>query len=314
MSLGGPNSLQALLDDPRIVPRILREWPRDRNTLQVMLSAFLRLIDFTVGDDRRANALKDEILAGLYPRPLQKRSWHILPRTVGGVTRARGQRPVLSQADIKKIVASAPAASPDHEAARRDAALAALACWSGVKPFELETLRWEQLQWAEPSEDAPWCAMIHGIVRRRRRVSIPVADDAAPHLRALFEAASDGESPPSGPIFRSIEPRVRPLKYSTIRRIIRLAVQNAGLPNCDHTTFRRTYAAYLLTRGVSDYGIRDALGLTSMASVEDLLRRHRWAAAQRLAAEHHVIEPPGLPLAGTGWRQLTLDAALADEQ
>jgi len=272
-----------------------------------MLSALLRLIEFSVDDVRQGDALKDQILAGLYPRPAQRRAWNVLPRTVGGTNLVGRRRPVLSPADVTKIVAAASVASPNEEAARRDQALVALACWSGVRPHELPTLHWEQLRWVEPTEGAPWCAVIHDIARRRRQVCIPVAENAAPYLRAFFVAASRSDELPSGRIFKSTRVRGRALGHSMIRRVVRLAVQNAGLPSCDDTTLKRAYAAYLKQRGVRDYVIRDALGLRSMASFDGLLRPHGSAAAQRVAAEHHVIEAPHRPIAETPWRQLALD-------
>jgi site-specific recombinase XerD len=273
-----------------------------------MLSAMLRLIELTVDDGQRARALKEQILDGLYPRPNQRRAWNIVPRTVGGTKLVLRRRPVLSLADVTEIVAAASVASPNEEAARRDRAVVALACWSGISPYELPTLRWEQLHWLEPTDDAPWCAMIHGIARRMRQVCIPVAEDAGPYLRELFRAASSDEKPASGHIFvRCARGKGRPLTYSMTRRIVRLAVQHAGLPSCDDTTLKRAYAAHLKQRGVNDYAIRDALGLKSMASFDGLLRRHRSAAAQRVAAEHHVIEAPHPPVPETPWRQLALD-------
>jgi len=314
ISLGGPTTLEALRDDPQTVAKILREWPRTRGTLNTMLAAMLRLIDFTVDDVPEAERLKEQVQAGLYPRPSGNRSWNVLPRTVGGSRRVQRRRPVLSQADILKIVDAASVASPDDETVLRDRAIVALACWSGISPYELPTLRWEQLLGHRSTAEAPWCATIHDVAHHGRLVCIPVVEDAAPYLRDLVAAASMGRGRLSGYMFRRSRGKEHPLTYSMTRRIVRLAVQNAGLPACDDTTLKRAYATYLKQRGLNDYAIRDALGLKTMASVESHLLQHRWSAAQRVAAEHHVVKLPGPPANEPTTLQLGLDAGLGDEQ
>jgi integrase len=279
-----------------------------------MLAAMLRLIDFTVDDVPRADRLKEHVQAGLYPRPPGSRSWNVVPRAVGGSRRVQRRRPVLSRADILKMVAAAPVASPYEETVARDQAIVALACWSGISPYELPTLRWEQLLWRESILEAPWCATIHDVARRRRLVCIPVAEDAASYLRKLAEASTVGQDPPTGCMFRRSRGKKHPLAYSMTRRIVRLAVQNAGLPACDDTTLKRAYVIYLKQRGLNDYAIRDALGLRSMAPLEGSLRQYRWLTAQRIAAEHHVIKLPGPPGEESTALQLSLDAGLGDAQ
>src|SRR5207245_11592432 len=43
ITLGGPTTLKGLRDDPDMIAKILREWPRKRGTRAGMLSAMLHL-------------------------------------------------------------------------------------------------------------------------------------------------------------------------------------------------------------------------------------------------------------------------------
>ena len=298
---GGQDTLGALRDDPVAFANVLRGSTLAHLTLKGMLSAMLRFISLTLDDHRRADRVREQILSGLYPRPERGRSWYVLPRSVGGSRLHNRQRPILSEADLKKIVS----ASPKGDTIQKKA-LRATYLWSGITSGELATIKWEQLELLEPSDEHLFCAVIHDIPRRRRLISIPVAEEARPYLQSLLVGASPPGLPPSGPMFPSPRGGSLPIHYDTVRAIIRLAVSAAGLPDCDDIAFKRAYAAILKQRGLNDYAVRDALGVESMDTVDRLLSRHESEAAQRAVTGRKVVQairPEHIEPAGS---QLTL--------
>jgi Holliday junction resolvasome RuvABC endonuclease subunit len=175
-----------------------------------------------------------------------------------------------------------------------------------MSSVEARTITYERFEPRTPTERGPWCAVIHGIARGRRLVSVPIHVNAAPFLHALLDAAASEGRLPIGPLFESRRKGGSPLSYSHVVRIRRGAVAGAALPRCDDTTLTRAYAAYLKQCGLNEYAIRDALGVKLMETVDRHLRPSRRAASQRIAAEHHLIEPPKAPANDPGELQLPL--------
>jgi Holliday junction resolvasome RuvABC endonuclease subunit/integrase len=292
ISFGGPDTLVGLRDDPHAVIKIITEWPRPNSTLRACLRMVLRLIDLTVDDRDRAKSITTTILDGLEPRARRGYRWDILPLRVGGSRSLQRVRPVLSQVDLLRIVEAAGTLSDIPAYNRRNQLIMALEAWSGLSAREMKSLRFERIQLWELAKGAPWCAFVDGIVRRGRRLSIPIAEDASPYLASLYKAASEAGEQPHGYVFTSLRGDRSPLTYQMIRMIVRRSVRKAGIPECDELTFKRAYSAYLKQRGVADYAIRDAMGRRAMRVVDRLLLPYRWATAQRVAAEHHVVEAP----------------------
>jgi integrase len=194
--------------------------------------------------------------------------------------------------DVDRIIEAAALVSRKKKLVARNQALVAVLFRSGLKPGEALAVKWDQLEWVEASERRPWSALIHGLPRKGHDVCIPVHVSAEPWLRAWFGMATTRRRPPQGFIFGSHGRAERPLDWSNLDRVLRITFREAGVPPCDATARSRSYAAFLKQSGLSDYVIRDALGLTSTSSLRTLMRPYRWAAAQRAVAEHVVIRPP----------------------
>lgn len=287
--LGGPSTLRGLSESPEFVARIVREDDKVRRTLRGMHTAIKRLIELTVADRGHAIELQDDIDRRLFARSQLRRSWHLLPRTVGGTTRIRRRRPVLSLADLRSLVDAAAAAPTDPE---RDGAFMAVVSFSGLSTKEASQLRWEQVVEHEPLEREPWCALIHGVRRLGRIICIPVFREARPFL-AKLSATSAGEEAASGPLFMPSRGGRPQISYATALLIRSKRLVRASLPRCDDQSLKRAYSTLLKQAGLRDYQIRDALGLQRMSSVDSLLRPQRWAMSQSVAAELRVIEVPG---------------------
>jgi len=305
-SLGGPGTLSRLIRDPETIVRILRgEWPIKHTSLLGMLAATLRLIDIAIDDPEEARSLRKRITGGLHPRPTTRRWAHFLPRTAGGSMRIRRSRPILTEAHLHSIVQAAASLSEQPGLRIRNEGLLALICWSGISTAEAPALTWERFEWQESRVGSPWCAWLHGISRRRRKVSVPVHVNAEPYLRALERQAVEANGRASGPLFVS-STRGGRLSFTQAARIYRATFDRAGLPGCDDTTLRRAYTAFLRMCGLNDYAIRDALAVKRMATVDGLVKPSRRSAAQSVAAEHHVVDPPVLDSAGLHGAQLPL--------
>ena len=288
VGLGGPRTLRGLRESPEYIAGIVREDDKVRKTLRGMLAAMRRPIELTVTDRTHATALQEGINRRLFPGS-HRRSWHPLPRTVGGTTKVRRRRPVLSHADLRCLVEAAAAAPTNPE---RNGGLIAVISYSGLSTNEASQLRWEQLVEQEPSEQEPWCALIHGIRRLGRTICIPVFGEARPYL-ATFAAVSRGQERTSGPMFKPSRGGRPQISYATAALIRSRSLARADLPKCDDHTLMRAYATLLSQEGLGDYQLRAALGLQSMLSVDSLLRRNRWDMSQRVAAGMRVIEVPG---------------------
>ena len=305
IGLGGPSTLRGLRDDPDTVARVAREGPYTQRTLRGMLAAMLRLIGFTVPDTDEGARLRDRIAAGLIPRPNRSRTWNLLPGRVGGSNSVQRRRPALSLHDLRRIVKAATLASPSSAVALRDQALAALLCFSGVTPYEIPTLRLDRIQWLETSPAHPWCAVLLGIQRRGSFVNIPVAQEAGRYLKTFIDSGRVS----SGHLFTSTRRRGDcPLSYAMVRRVMRLATENAGIGACDDLTLKRAYATHLKEEaGLTDYQIRDAFGLNTTSAVDRRLAPHRRKSAQQLIIEEpsNQREAPSPP--ERRWMQLHLD-------
>jgi integrase len=276
ISFGGPSTLRELRDNPAFICKVLREAPYSHHTLKMMLSAMLRLVVLTVPDPNRTARIKRDIEDGLIARPARSRSWNHLPRTVGGSRMTDVRRPALSFEELKRIVKAAAIASPDARCAIRDGALMAVLCFSGLSPNEVRSIKAEHLEWVTPRDQAPWCALIHGIPRGLD-YPMPVEKAAASYLAALLRHKNGDEY-----LFANARRRAGcPLSYAMVRQIRVMACLNAGLVACDDVTLKRAYAEHLRDQGVPDHHIRDALGLKTMGALDGYLARHRRLAAQR---------------------------------
>lgn len=302
-TLGGPQTLRALVTQPDVIARVLRgEPPRSRGSLLAMRCVLFRFLDVVL-DAEDADAVREQISKGLIHRPLVRASSQYLPRTVGGLTRIGARRPVLALGDIERLIAAAGRAFPNEGFTVRNRALIAVVAFSGLTLPEVTGIERERLELLDVAEHAPWCAFVHGVWRGRRAFSIPIHARAWPSLEAMLDEAAGRGVRVTGALFRSSATGRRALSYTHAARIVRATLQSEGLPGGDSMTFRRAYVAFLKQDGLSDFVVRDAIGVRLMATVDQLLQASRSRRAQAVAAEHHVLKAPVLRH-GDGFQEL----------
>jgi integrase len=284
LSLGGPGTLRELRGDPTMIARVVRgEWDRAHGTLGGMLSSMLRLIDLTVDDEHERRRLRGEIIANLYVRPMQDRRWDVLPGKVGGSREPYDHGPLLSAADLVRLVEVAGSGSAD-DVVIRSRGIVALCCWSSVSTIEAKSLRWEQFKWFDADQSQMWCAVVDGVKRRGRTIKVWVLREAEAPLRALIARGAES----TGPVFCPVGSK-QAVSYWTVKETLRKALAGAGIANCDDLAIKRAYSTVLASKGLDDYEVRNALGVASMQTVDARLYPHRSAMAARVADEHRVL-------------------------
>jgi hypothetical protein len=296
ISLGGPDTLRGLLYDPRMTARVFREWRLSHLALTTYACTFLRCIDLTVDDPQRAAVLREAVEEGLFPRA--RAGWYLAPRMTGGA-RYRGRpRFTLWPGDLEKLVNCAGARADREAWRRRDRAIMAVRCWSGLWRRDLPGLTWGRVQFVEG--DGIWCAVVHEVQRYGQHLAIPVLVEARPFLLDLLALRDSEGEQDLDYVFRNVgmgrqgdlSVGSAPLGGQTFHRVLKQAAEAAGLPGCDDAALRRAYAALLKARGLPDPVIRDARGVRSLESVEAGFLLHRQAMGQWKMAEHHVIQAP----------------------
>jgi integrase len=160
----------------------------------------------------------------------------------------------------------------------------ALAAFSGLRKSEIQGLRWEDLKGNELYVKRTAWRPTHVIEQTKTEASkgaVPVIPELAKHLEA-----HRGGSPASGFIFKGAK-MGRPLDlHNVANRIVRPALQKAGIHWCGWHGFRRGLSTNLKTLGVDDLVIQRILrhanvGVTrqSYIKIED---RVKTAAMKKL--------------------------------
>jgi integrase len=136
-------ALKILVADPDLIARVLREpqVPISRSTGRTRLLAVQRLIGLigqSLGRDPTADLMA---LDALLPAR-RATGWHTTGTLVAGATGRRRRRgPTLDATDLRRIVDAAGSEVGVHPL--RDRALAALHCFSGLRPEEIVGLLWQ---------------------------------------------------------------------------------------------------------------------------------------------------------------------------
>lgn len=279
-----PSTLGALASDMALVARLLLDPPRPiaRATGRARLVAVQRFVLFAsplLGLDAAAQL---DRLDRLLPAT-RSSGWHDAGTIVSGaVGRRRRLRPTLEAADLERIVGKvATAESGAHT--RRDTALVAMSCFSGLRPEEIAALCWDQVsRECSPGGQAEVRILVS---RGGGQVRIPVPPIAAHALAGVAASLESNLGHLSGPVFRARGRGGRALGYRTVRSIVSEACSRAGYPGTEAADLRSAFAASLKAKGLSDHEVAEVLGLARVRSVDRLLRRHRELQAQRRVRE-----------------------------
>lgn len=133
----------------------------------------------------------------------------------------------------------------------------ALATFAGIRPQEIDRLRWENINLDEAVVTVDAAA---SKVHQRRIVNLH------PTARAWIQYAKDHDAKLG-------------LSRSTIRRVIRAVGKRLNLIPWPHDCLRKSCASYLIASGVSVYAVADQLG----NSPRILLRHYRQLVTRKQA-------------------------------
>jgi integrase len=248
----------------------------------VAAQRFVRLCsgDAGIEDAERFLAALDRLLPAR-----TRRDWHSAGTIVAGTpSRRRALSPTLEPADLVRIVGAATARTALR--ARRDRALVALHCYSGLRPDELVRLRWSQVT-IDPESEGMSILLRRGVHWLHLLLAGPAV---APLLALRWHAQANVGASAEQYVFRSQIGREQAITNRAAREIVRRACQRAGFPLATATDLRAAFACWLRARGLSDHETAAVLGLHQVRSLDRLLLRHRALDAQRQVRE---MRPPG---------------------
>jgi integrase len=207
--------------------------------------------------------------------------WHTSGTLVAGTTGRRRRRgPTLDAADLRRIV---DAAEVGGKQPRRDRALAALHCFSGLRPEEIVGLQWEDLR-TDLTAIGRY-GMTATVVRDGRQTQLLLPAPAAEVVEALASTLGRPVDALTGYVFRARGAPGRPLSYRAARTVLERACRRAGLPAVESVALRAAFAHWLRSQGLSDHEAAAVLGLARVKSVDRLLRHHAALDAQRTVRE-----------------------------
>jgi integrase len=278
----GQVALQALFADPLVLAQALLDptAPISASTGRCRLIAaqrFIHQFGARVGIENISQFLA--ALDRLLPARTQ-RDWQASGTIVAGAkTRRRPQGPTLSPVDLERIVEAVDASRGYR--GRRDRALVALHCYSGLRPSELVALRRCQVVINRDSEQL-WVQLCRGGRLLRLLLAGPAA---SPLLAICWPAIGDLTATDGYHIFRRVEHRDQPLSLRAVRKIVQHACNSAGFPLASAADLRAAFATWLRAQGLSDHETAEVLGLEQVRTLDRLVARHVALDAQRQVRE-----------------------------
>jgi integrase len=273
MSEGGPGTLAALVGEPELLGRLLREpGPDAAGRMTLTWTAVREYI--RQREPLTAVATIESIEELLNPRLV--RGWYLAERVPGGHGhRTMGRRTILEAIDLLALCEKA-TASAARIYSVRDRALLSMAAWTGLRWGEIVSLRWEQVTWEAEPEGRLFTAVVK-VYRRGRRLEIPVHANAATDLARLLRISTGGrDRPAEGPVFPSPDPVRTHLTVREAQNILQRAAQAAGFPGLTLHDLKAAFADHLLTNySLTEFELTNVLGYGEHKNVRDLLKHHR---------------------------------------
>jgi integrase len=191
MERGGPQTLMGLAFQPDLVAAVFRAPAnKDRAESSTYLHAFRTFLYVTLPVDE-ARAAFAAVELQLIP---QRGAWYAAERRAGGRPVTQRSTHLLLVEDLLSIIVRA-GQSKRGEHALRDEVIAALWCFSPLRPGEIVALDWERLSFHEVADDMPFGAWTR-VVRHDRTWDLPIHMEASKRvvsLRAVTQQATKGE-------------------------------------------------------------------------------------------------------------------------
>ena len=280
-----PLPLTATFADVTLVARALLE-PRvsiSRSTGSTRLVAAQRFVRIVGPELGRIAEVDLATLDSLLPARSTS-TWNAVGTLVGGEHgRRRRVGPTLDAVDLHRILDAA-AGDQHGERAARNRALVALHCFSGLRPEEIVTQQWEDLE--ERLTGAGYYGLTASVERGGHRLRLPLLGPTEGAFAALQGAFVVAGKALSGHVFRTGRWSDRRLSYRAARDVVAAACRRAGFPSVASVELRAGCAHWLRTRGLSEHEVAAVLGLVRVRSVDRLLARHAALDAQRRVREH----------------------------
>ena len=154
-----------------------------------------------------------------------------------------------------------------------DAAIAGLACFSGLELDEICELRWSDVTWRDDS-DSTLCEV--RVNRRGHRTTCLIVPMGA---RPLLSLALASGLQRDDYVFPSRKAGGH-LSKSAIRDRLRRMCESAGWPGLSRSQLTAAFVVWLREHGFDDHAVKLVLARRRVATVDRLLRSHASIAAQ----------------------------------
>jgi integrase len=273
MSEGGPGTIAALVGQPELLGRLLREPGLETSSRMALtwtaVSEYIRQ-----REPLTAAATIESIEQLLIPRPV--RGWYLAERVPGGHVRVtEGRRTILEAIDLLALCEKA-TTSAARIYSVRDRALVSTGAWTGLRWGEIVGLRWEQVTWEREPEGRLFTAVVE-VYRRGRRLEIPVHANGATDLARLLRiSAGGGDLPAEGPVFPSPDPNRTHLTVREAQNILNRAANAAGFPGLALHDLKAAFADHLLANySLTEFELTNVLGYGEHKQVRELLKHHK---------------------------------------
>jgi integrase len=196
------------------------------------------------------------------------RGWHDAGVSPAGArTRRRMPGPTPTIDALEAIVEAGLARS------LRSAALASLACFSGLDVKEMRELRWRDLHWHDDGASPYWEVKVR---RRGHRTSVFVV---GPGAKALLKHGLSSGLDRDSYVLQGRDSG-EPLSERALRDDLKQTCASAGWPRSTRPQLLSAFAAWLRSRGFDDHSIRLTIGRRRAATVDRMLHRQTQLEAQ----------------------------------
>lgn len=236
-----------------------------RSTVQTRIRAVQKLAMINLGEIQGKRWIAS-FRASLPKRP--SRGWHDEGISLPGTpSQPHPHSPTPDPAALETIL---------HLAVRlsqTDAAIAGLACFSGLELDEICGLRWKDVRWTD-QRDAAICE-----VRVQRRGQITTCLILPIGAKPLLSLALASGFQRDAFLFpgRQMD---RPLSKGAIRNRLKRLCLHAGWPRLSRTQLCAAFVMWLRGHGYDDHSIRLIIGRRRAATIDRLLRHSTSIAAQ----------------------------------
>lgn len=171
----------------------------------------------------------------------------------------------LTIEEVRHLLRGAKASARTPPASARNAAILALLAMCGLRRDEITRLKWGDMQ----RQGKNRILAVHGKGAKRRQIKLaPVVADAVENWRTYHPDADNMTAVIFTQIRKSGAVTVHKITDKTVRIVVQLATDAAGLPGIAPHDLRRSFARGAYEAGASFELIRQSLGHSNVATTE----------------------------------------------